>query len=162
AEIDVEQRGHGGRRGEGSFLAQPAPVRSARGGTGALRSRSRPALGSRPMLDTASPEARPASPSREAATRGLERLATPGLYLFAATAPISIALMQIGLWSSALAVVGLVALGVRPRLRSPLDLPVLALCGAAVLSQVLAFSWAGGLVNVILWRSFLTPLIVLA
>jgi O-antigen ligase len=99
---------------------------------------------------------------REDLHRLLARVARGGLYLHAAMLPVSIAGMQVGLWGSAIALGALLATGARPLRRSPLDLPVLALCAAAVLSQVIAFSWVGGFVSVMLWRSFLAPLIVLA
>ena len=98
-------------------------------------------------------------PGVEAALRLVARA---GLYVHAAFLPISIAGMQIGLGITVLALVGLRLTGRRVWARSELDLPLLGFCCAAILSIVLSWSVAGGAGNAVLFRTFLSPLLILS
>lgn len=103
--------------------------------------------------------------SRSAARRWLVLVARAGLVAHAVFLPISIAGMQIGLAVSVGALLLLRALGRKVWSRSALDLPTLVLCGAAVLSLglgALAGSPPVGWHEATLWRSLLSPLVVLA
>jgi len=87
--------------------------------------------------------------------------ARAGLYLHVAFLPIGIAPMQIGLAIAGISLLALRLSGRRVWTRSFLDLPVLALIGAACASQILAFSWIGGN-DTMLWRTLLAPLIAVS
>ncbi len=99
------------------------------------------------------------------ARRWLSRLALAGLCVHAAFLPISIAGMQIGLGLSLAALLALALVGRSTWAHGPLDLPLLAFAGAALLS--IAVAWAAGsppvgLHEATLWRSALSPLVVLS
>ncbi|HWV37023.1 MAG TPA: O-antigen ligase family protein [Vulgatibacter sp.] len=87
--------------------------------------------------------------------------ARAGLYMHVAFLPIGIAPMQIGLGIAGLSLLALRLTGRRVWTRSFLDLPVLALIGAACASQILAFSWVGGN-DTMLWRTLLAPLVIVS
>ena len=104
-------------------------------------------------------------PTETAARRWLARLAFAGLCVHAAFLPLSIAGMQIGLGLSLAALLALALLGRRTWAHGPLDVPLLALAGAALLS--IAVAWAAGSPPVgwheaTLWKSALSPLVVLS
>lgn len=87
--------------------------------------------------------------------------ARAGLFLHVAFLPISIAGMQIGLGIAGLSLFALRLSGRKVWARTELDLPILGLIGAAILSQILAFSWVGGN-DAFLWRTLLAPLIIVS
>ncbi|HEY7726060.1 MAG TPA: O-antigen ligase family protein [Anaeromyxobacteraceae bacterium] len=93
------------------------------------------------------------------------RLALAGLLLHSAFLPLSIAGMQIGLGVALLGLLLRRLEGAPAWARSPLDLPALALAGAAAASVGLA-ALAGlspvGWHEATLWRSVLAPLVVLS
>ncbi len=97
--------------------------------------------------------------------RGLTRVAALGVLAHALFLPISIAGMQIGLGFAAGALVALRLTGQRVWARSALDLPCLLLCGAAMASLglgALAGSPPVGWHEATLWRSILSPIVVLS
>lgn len=100
---------------------------------------------------------------RESLARVLVWIAWVGVFAQAAFLPISIAGMQIGLWVAFAALVAQRLAGRRVWVRTPLDVPVLLLVGAAALSVALA--WAAGLPapdaqTAFFWRGLLAPLVV--
>lgn len=107
----------------------------------------------------------PPSPGLGTLQRGLERVAALGVLAHALFLPISIAGMQIGLGFAAGALVALRLTGRRVWARSALDLPCLLLSGAAVASLglgALAGSPPVGWHEATLWRSLLSPIVVLS
>jgi O-antigen ligase len=97
--------------------------------------------------------------------RSLVRVARFGALAHAALVPISIAGMQIALGVALAPLVALRLRGHRVWARSPVDAPALLFTGAAVLSIALA-SLAGstpvGWHGATLWRSFLSPLVLVS
>src|SRR5205814_1104644 len=86
------------------------------------------------------------------------RVARAGLLVFAAFLPISIAGMQVGLGASLIALVAARLGGRRTWARSPLDLPVIALCGAALASLAFAAAALGRRRCRAPWLPFLAPM----
>ncbi len=122
--------------------------------------RARPSTGVAPQGGEAAP-----SPARAALQRGLERAAALGILAHALFLPISMAGMQIGLGVALCALVLLRLTGRRVWARSALDLPCLALAGAAAVSVALgaaAGSRPVGWHEATLWRSVLSPIVVLS
>lgn len=104
------------------------------------------------------------SPRLSMLQRGLTRVAALGVLAHALFLPISIAGMQIGLGFAAGALVALRLTGRRVWARSALDVPCLLLSGAAVASLglgALAGSLPVGWHEATLWRSILSPIVVL-
>src|SRR3990172_1119234 len=107
----------------------------------------------------------PPSPRLGMLQRGLERVAALGVLAHALFLPISIAGMQIGLGFAVGALVALRLTGRRVWARSALDLPCLLLSGTAVASLglgALAGSPPVGWHEATLWRSILSPIVVLS
>ena len=113
----------------------------------------------------AAPGDAPSTPRLAALQRGLRWLARLGVIVHAAFLPISIAGMQIGLGVSLGALVALRVSGRRAWAHSPLDLPCLLLVGCAIVSLglgALGGSPPVGWHEATLWRSILSPLVVLS
>jgi hypothetical protein len=113
----------------------------------------------------AAPSPASAAPGLTAHQRRLVQVAALGVLAHALFLPISVAGMQIGLAFSVGALVLLRLTGRRAWAHSPLDLPCLAMCGAAVASLglgALAGSPPVGWFEATLWRSLLSPIIVLS
>jgi O-antigen ligase len=116
-----------------------------------------------PSLPPSPPATAPAR--REALHAGLVWTARAGVLAHAAFVPLSVAGMQIGLGVTVAALVGLRLAGVRVWSRSPVDLPALLFVGAALASIALAAaagSPPAGWHGATLWRSFLSPIVIVS